>query len=547
MAFGMRPTAGLRAISLAVAGAFVASTIAPRAAAQAETAQPATAPAKPEPPVIPAGDGAAKPAAERMKGELERLRERRERARADAELALKRRLVPQPMDAARLGTLLGAIDPKLASDATLVDGYRTYLDAFAAIAEEPGRQILQLAPACYAFDGARESFEPRPTPELTALLALRDRALRRARDAESQLLSLIERLAPSERRSAFLAERVAWSLERVPRAGTLSSTSVTLLEIVARLDLDEGSRTLVAPLLSRYAEELVKLLAARADTLARADAERARIETEAGALWRYAAPEVVAETERTLAAVDASELAAEVAIRNLHGDWLRIMRLRLEPRQGRRLVEAWQRAVHPELFDDEQMLSRLAEEVLALPSLGEDGQRAFLEALEAGYQRLEPLARAACEASDLVLPRAGEATNAELAVEIDARIGVVDTQRKRRGVLREVILRLRGVAPNDSEPIVRRFDDLLATLEAYERADRFERASLESRFLEVSARDASAVTDAVPAAEEPAKPPTGSAPAAAPPAREPQPPAGTRPENRSGQGSRGSRRGVNNL
>ncbi|MFM7135294.1 MAG: hypothetical protein ACKO0W_13380, partial [Planctomycetota bacterium] len=170
----------------------------------------------PQPPLIPQPAEPAKPAAERMKGELERLRERRERVRADAETALRRRLVPQAMDAARLATLVAAIDPKLASDALLVDGYREYLAAHESIAEDPGRKILQLAPACYVFDAARETFEPRPTPELGTLLALRDTALRRACEAESRLLSLIERLAPSERRGAVLAERVAWAIERSP-------------------------------------------------------------------------------------------------------------------------------------------------------------------------------------------------------------------------------------------------------------------------------------------------------------------------------------------
>ena len=127
-----------------------------------------------------------------------------------------------------------------------------------------------------------------------------------------------------------------------------------------------------------------------------------------------------------LAALDDQAFATELAIRDIHFDALVRIRARLQPRDGRRLVELWQRAVHPELFEDERMLARMVEDTLAHPSFTADQDAALLDALETSYQRLEPLSRAACEAADLVLPRLAGGGMSAMAAEIDARIAVAD-------------------------------------------------------------------------------------------------------------------------
>ena len=71
------------------------------------------------------------------------------------------------------------------------------------------------------------------------------------------------------------------------------------------------------------------------------------------------------EVLRELDELDARDFASEIAIRRLHFDALARIRARLQPREGRRVVELWQRTVHPELFDDERLLARMVEETLA--------------------------------------------------------------------------------------------------------------------------------------------------------------------------------------
>ncbi|MFM7051768.1 MAG: hypothetical protein ACKOYN_06510 [Planctomycetota bacterium] len=468
----------------------------------------------------------------------------RETARANAEAALRRTLLPQPMDAKRLEALVASVDPALATNAQVREAFARYTAVHERVAVEPGRRILQLAPAAYVFDAARESFEPRATTELVALLELREKAMRDALDAEKDLMRALESETPGERRPQLALSRMAWAGDRLPREGLLPTTTLSLADFVVRLRLPDESLPAVEPVMRRYAELAGSQLAARAQLLRWADGQRARVETEAGTLWRYAAPELVSATEELLEKVADAEFASELALRDLHANTLRDLRSRLLPQDGRRLVENWQRAVHPELFDDERMLATVLEEVLAQPSVDSERNRAILEVAEAGFARIEPMARASCEAADLVLPRLASRDAAGVAAEIEARIALLGAQLKRRAAVSDTIQRIRGMLGPDESALLPKFDDLRASIDALDRADRFDLAALAERLAGVVERGALAPDAAIPAGSVdssapaiPSSAPSGAeAPAASP--SEPAAPRDRRP-------ARGSRRGSN--
>jgi hypothetical protein len=338
-------------------------------------------------------------------------------------------------------------------------------------------------------------------------LVLRDAALARLAAAERTLLAAIERAADPARRLAFVRERVDWFAERLSRDGLLPSTKLTLLELVARLELSEEVAATIEQPLVAHAEQLGALLAKRADALSAGDLARARIETEAGSLWRYGLADAVRATEARLAEVDDTEFANELAIRDLHFESLRRLRGRLPARDGRRLVEEWQRSVHPELFDDERLLAELIESMLGLAASAPGTDEAILEAVDLAFRRVEPLARDASAAADLVLPRLVDRSDLAVLEELAARIRLLEIQAKRRAAVRDAVSRVRAVVTTGDDAVAARFTQLLETIGALERADQFDRRSHESlaaALAEAIAKAAAAPADvngAAPAAE----------------------------------------------
>ena len=419
----------------------------------------------------------------------------RDRVRADAEAALHRSLVPQAMEPAAFSAFLASIDPALTSSEGLVDAFATYTAAMKALAADPGRRMLQLAPAAYLFDGAKEAFAPRATPELVTLLSLRDDAVRDAEKAEKALLVAVEAATPGESRRRFVLERLRLEMGRMPTAALLPSTTLSVADIVAKLKFGPDAMLSIGPTLDSYAARMTDAARARRGLLRDNDALRASVETTAGTLWRYGDRENAAETARALAEIDDGEFAQELEIREIQFDAVARLRARLGALDARRLVESFQRSLHPDLFEDERVLGRIAEELLALPSLDADRTQVAIDVLELSYQRLEPLGRAACEAADLVLPRvlaglrddgALDSSGAYLD-EIRGRIALLDVQRRRRVALKESMQRLRAVLGDGSAELAARFEDLASSMQASERADIFERRALATRDAEIVA------------------------------------------------------------
>jgi hypothetical protein len=447
------------------------SPVVPPAATPSTT--PATPPSTSTTPTAPGGGSTSSPA--------DSAAARRERTRIDAEETLRKALLPQPMPQARFVALLGATDAALAADATLLEAHANYLASVEKLNENSIRQLLRLLPAAYSWDAGTEAFVPRSTPELIALLGLRDKAVRNAVTAERRLLQAVENAVPADKRHRYDRALLAWRHELLPRAALLPSTRVTIVELAALARLGPDSVAAIEQILGEYAGALATALAERAQLLRDHDSARAIIETAAGTLWRYAPDEIAAATAAELDELDARDFASEIAIRTLHFDALARIRARIQPRDGRRLVELWQRTVHPELFDDERLLSRIVEDTLAHPSFSADHDTALLDALETSYQRLEPLSRAACEAADLVLPRLPNRSQASMAAEIDARIATLDAQEKRRAVVKDALQRVRAMLGDADPALSARVDDAIFSADSLARADAFERRALSAR------------------------------------------------------------------
>lgn len=407
--------------------------------------------------------------------------DRRDRNRAAAEEALARSAVPSPMDEARFLRLLRETDATLESNRELLEGHARYLGSIERQTRTAARQIQRLLAASYRFDAAREAFVPRPTPELIALLSLRDRSLRTIESEEQTLLDAVSGAVDAAHRPAFARALLAWRLEQLPTENRLPSTRITVLDGLARVRLDEATAAAIEPVVTEYATALAKAFAERSRRVAESEAARAITETTAGLLWRYAPEDSRAAIETSLAAIDDAEFATEVAIRDIQFNAVEKLRTRLQPRDGRRLVESWQRAMHPELFDDERLLSRIVEETLAHPAFDDDQDTALLDALESCYQRLEPLSRAACEAADLVVPRALTGGPDAMVAEIDARLAVIDAQLKRRGPIRDAMQRARIMLGDSDAELTGRIEDAIYTIDSLNRADQFDQRALAAR------------------------------------------------------------------
>ena len=464
--------------------------------------------------------------------------ERRERTMRDAQESLRKASIPKPIERARFTALLAAIDPALPTSAALLEAYTAYTESIEKQNESSVRQIVRLLPAAYTYDAARESFDPRATPELVALLALRDKVQRSVAIAERKLLDAVEAATPSERKPQYARALLALRTEQAPKSAILASTRVSLLDVLPRVKLAAEKALDLETTITPYANSLAKALADRSQIVKANESARAIAEVAAGTLWRFAPEEISGSVERQLVALDERDFASELTVRDAHFEALERLRARLDARDGRRLVELWQQLLHPSLFEDERILSRIVEETLAHPAFTADHDTALIDAVETGYQRLEPLSRKLCENADRVLPRLESTTQEAMLAEIEARLAIIGTQHRRREIIKEILQRVRGMIGDADAVMAARIEDAIGSIDSLERADAFEERSLTAR--------SSALAEAplAPAA----KPNEAQGPVErpqAPGAAEPAPPKSTpsaNPPARNGRGGRGTSR-----
>lgn len=408
--------------------------------------------------------------------------DRRELARREAEERLRTAMLPSPMSRERFTSMVSTIDPALVEHTDLADAFANYTAQAAALRDTTAERVTGRLAAAFTFEAGRETFVPRPNPELVEAFAVRNKWAAQLTALERALFRSLALAAPPERRVNIAEARVAWIDERTEREPLLSSTRLTLVEIVGRARLDAETLRILEPILATHLERLVLLRESRDEALRDGDLARARIETEAGTLWRSGTQPSVDATHARLHEVDAGELRTEFAIRDLHFASLRRIRAQLPPDAGRRVIEEWQRSVHPELFDDERMVAVLVRSLLAIPERDPEGDEVLLELVDAAYRRLEPLGRDAAVAADAILPMTSThgaiQPIEERIAEIDARLRLIDLQARRRTVLRELVMRVRGGVPAEAAEARTQVARLADSLVALDRADMFDRESL---------------------------------------------------------------------
>jgi hypothetical protein len=408
--------------------------------------------------------------------------DRRELARREAEERLRTAMLPSPMSRERFTSMVSTIDPALVEHTDLADAFANYTAQAAALRDTTAERVTGRLAAAFTFEAGRETFVPRPNPELVEAFAVRNKWAAQLTALERALFRSLALAAPPERRVNIAEARVAWIDERTEREPLLSSTRLTLVELVGRARLDAETLRILEPILATHLERLVLLRESRDEALRDGDLARARIETEAGTLWRIGTQPSVDATHARLHEVDAGELRTEFAIRDLHFASLRRIRAQLPPDAGRRVIEEWQRSVHPELFDDERMVAVLVRSLLAIPERDPEGDEVLLELVDAAYRRLEPLGRDAAVAADAILPMTSThgaiQPIEERIAEIDARLRLIDLQARRRTVLRELVMRVRGGVPAEAAEARTQVARLADSLVALDRADMFDRESL---------------------------------------------------------------------
>jgi len=522
----MRGTSSRPPVAIAALLAALASV--PSLHAQDDAAQ-APAPA-------PSAQPSATPSSATQKAES--ASERRELAMRDAQESLQKSSVPKPIERARFAAFLAAIDPALPMNAGILEAYAAYSDSIEKQNESSVRQIVRLLPAAYTYDAARESFEPRATPELVALLALRDKVQRSVTIAERKLFDSVEAAVPSERKPQYARALLALRSEQAPKSAILASTRVSLLDVLPRVKLSPEKALDIEATITPYATTLAKALADRSQIVRANESARAIAEVAAGTLWRFAPEEISGSVDRQLVALDERDFASELAVRDAHFEALGRLRIRLDARDGRRLVELWQQLLHPSLFEDERILARIVEETLAHPAFTPDHDSALIDAVETGYQRLEPLSRKLCENADLVLPRLESMTQEAMLAEIEARLAIIETQHRRREIIKEILQRVRGMIGDADAAMAVRIEDAIGSIDSLERADSFEERSLTARAGALAEAPSAPAPkpSAAPGITEPQQ-----APGAAPPAQPKTAPSADEP-TRNGRGSRGSRR-----
>lgn len=460
--------------------------------------------------------------------------ERRERERE-----LQRRFLPEPMSADRLARLPDELrfdDEARTLYPRVVERYDA---AWSELRGEDARQIAVRLPAAFRFDHASGDFDEVHTPEFLELLRLRDRLAARIDAVEDAFIREVVSLAGPQGAAAARAFRLARTRELHARPARLPAAAIDLVELTARAGIPAAELAPLDLALGQYAERLIEATRVRHRVLAELDREEAEYRVALGPEWQAARDaEEILSIERDLAQLAVAAVLADMPIRDLNQRSIEQFRRALVPESGRKAVDAYQRLVHPALFEDERSFQALLEEFVALPTASAEQSTAVVDIARSLEDRLRGPGQQAVELADAVITTSqlppADATAARILLEAKIE-GVL---ARRRGALRDGVRQLQVILSAEQSAFARRLEDALATLAAQDRAGSFLQASLEERsreltVLEAIARDA--VAQPVEALPPPETQPVGS--------EATEDPESAPPEERPERPSRGSRRG----
>lgn len=416
----------------------------------------------------------------------------RDAARALAEGELLLDLVPEPIapDALRaLARDLGiGADGAEAVEAQL----RDYAARTSGPHESARRAVRGRVAAAYRPATATGTLEEVPNPELSRLLA--ESARWRASLAAADALA-IRRLGLMRGGDAARSAGLALHARCVARDDLPASEPAAALRLPDLLDrsgLQGADRRRVEDALEPHWIAVAEAISARRAAVAEAWAERARLQESWGPAWPVTAPEAtIGERVRQLDRIEERIRAAEAPLGEANRRAAAALLRALAPEAADRVREAVDRALWPWLFDEQRSLARTAREAAALggPPLAEPVE-AMLHELEvrlaASRRDLGKRAQRVVELQAALAPD-GAPPGAETAIAlVDAQLRLHALAAKRRKLVHDAALRIRQACASEPKagPML---DDLVASLDAAQRAADWESRGLEARLGELHA------------------------------------------------------------
>lgn len=468
-----------------------------------------------------------------------------EAIREERELAHRRRHIAEPMGAGEIAALGERLALPPEGRTRLAEMATAYATSWEALREQDERAMLVLVPASFSYDHQSQDIDPVHTPELLVFLRLREKHRAAVDSIEDGFWDELETLTPIDRRGEWLARRLERTRTLHDHPARLPAAGIDIAELLPTAGLLPAEITSLSPEMADYREDLDRALRRRDRALRELELRQAEELVNLGPEWRAGRTDAEAlEVDRQLATYAIATILADTELRDLNRATLESLRKVLMPVSSRKLVEAYQRLVHPSLFEDERSFRRLVESALAIPLGGEEASLAAVELLAGVEDRLRPSGYAAVDMADGILATEalppGDAATARILLEIKLQ----QTLAKRRDAIRGSVNQLRDLLASGPPELLAKIDDAAKAVAAQDRAASFLIAGLASRLGEVEALRALGEEPARPQAEgdssvqvEPSIP--DAPPAATPPSR-PDPPRGGG-SSRGGRGSRGGR------
>ncbi len=464
----MAPPAIVFALSFVVAPPGVAQaapvggwpSAAPRPAPTVAPSDRAPAPPASLPTVAPS-DRAPAPPAPRT----------RETARRD----LEKELAPAARSAAELREILQRRWGGEGSREALDGAIARYLESTTEARRRHGRPLTARIDAAFEWNPTLGAFEAQAGPELDGLQRDRQEWLLALDTADDQLLRSLEGVTALDGAVPASRIRAALTGDRDRRPARDALAALVLDEFLAERPEPELRALSETPELDAWRTAWAAAARTRRRELDRLAVERAAALTERGPFGDGAEDPRRIAFERTIAAIEARELATEPPLAEINRAVLARLRMALAPTAVEAFDAAFARELHPEVLDSERSLRSLLESILVDPGLPSES-RDFLVSLIAHQEArtqsprkalLRAMAfRDAAERTERI-DRSAAARQALLQREI----AVLDARAAFRRALTQILRDARRVVPDSCRESAGSIDLRLDSLASEARMD----------------------------------------------------------------------------
>lgn len=412
--------------------------------------------------------------------------------RSSREAKLLADLAPAPIAEERIRTIATsfavAADAASAVDAAIAQYAAQTAEAHARTASNARARLN----AGFRASSGPSGLSPQPGPELAELLAACAEWRRTLCSADDALLRQLASLrAPDSPRCPGVA-RWERAMERDDLPAEDPGAALRLTDLVDAAQLAPADRARVEAALDRQWAAVASAVAMRRQTVADAEAQRARLLERWGAAWELTAAEATVEERlREIERLDARGRAAEAPLREANrAAAMALLRL-LPPEAADRVRDASDRTLWPWIFEAERALAETVRKAgeLAGPALADplDAMMRDLAMRLAGTRReLARRASAAEELGTIVASAEAGATAAELIPALEARIRLHELLARRLRLITEATRPMQQAAAGDPRTKAL-LDERVESLRALARTHQWEQRGLLSRIAELGA------------------------------------------------------------